>query len=383
MKRLSELAETAGNARPNRQTLLSRKLSRKSSSLENLEQRLVLSAFTPQLGDFGVESHNLREIIQQVNSNGEDDIILDAHLTALANRPKLKLILAPRHPKRAGDIARKIASHGLTCARRSAGDDPTDAQVYLADTFGEMHLWYQLAGVTFVAGSLTDRGGHTPYEPAAFGSAILYGPDTGNFRAAYDRLSQGHGAICTPDAEAIANALTQAALERSLDEAGPIEDFESFAGHGIAATIDGTRYWLGEATWVIEKVGEDAIEEERLAALNAAVLEAHLAEHAGLRVRPELALDIHNGPVIALVVETGCRYHAPLAFPDDVEVALKVARIGTSSVTWMAALFGAPAGEGATAAADAHFTHVLVARDNRRPTPWPDPMRDALVAAMG
>ena len=46
-----------------------------------------------------------------------------------------------------------------------------------------MHLWYQLAGVTFVAGSLTDRGGHTPYEPAAFGSAILYGPDTGNFRA--------------------------------------------------------------------------------------------------------------------------------------------------------------------------------------------------------
>lgn len=94
-------------------------------------------------------------------------------------------------------------------------------------------------------------------------------------------------------------------------------------------------------------------------------------------------LDIHNGPVIALVVETGCRYHAPLAFPDDVEVALKVARIGTSSVTWMAALFGAPAGDGTTAAADAHFTHVLVARDNRRPTPWPDPMRDALVAAMG
>ena len=94
-------------------------------------------------------------------------------------------------------------------------------------------------------------------------------------------------------------------------------------------------------------------------------------------------LDIHSGPVIALVVETGCRYHAPLAFPDDVEVALKVARIGKSSVTWMAALFGAPADADASAAADAHFTHVLVARENRRPTPWPDAMRDALVAAMG
>jgi Cu+-exporting ATPase len=81
----------------------------------------------------------------------------------------------------------------------------------------------------------------------------------------------------------IANALTQAALERSLDEAGPIEDFESFAGHGIAATIDGTRYWLGEATWVIEKVGEDAIEEERLAALNAAEASAHTSIALGVQ----------------------------------------------------------------------------------------------------
>ncbi|ORE91926.1 acyl-CoA thioesterase [Acuticoccus yangtzensis] len=94
-------------------------------------------------------------------------------------------------------------------------------------------------------------------------------------------------------------------------------------------------------------------------------------------------IDIHAGPVIALVVETGCRYHAPLSFPQDVVVALKVARIGTSSVTWHAGLFEAPAGPGATAAAEAHFTHVLVARDTRRPEPWPDQMRDALASAMG
>ena len=94
-------------------------------------------------------------------------------------------------------------------------------------------------------------------------------------------------------------------------------------------------------------------------------------------------LDIHAGPVIALVVETGCRYHAPLSFPQELEVGLKVARIGTSSVTWMAALFVAPADAADTAAADAHFTHVLVDRDSRRPTPWPDAMRDALVSAMG
>lgn len=94
-------------------------------------------------------------------------------------------------------------------------------------------------------------------------------------------------------------------------------------------------------------------------------------------------IDIHAGPLIALVVETGCRYHQPLAFPHDVEVALKVARLGTSSVTWHAGLFEAPAHDGATAAAEAHFTHVLVARDTRRPEPWPDAMRDVLTRAMG
>ena len=138
---------------------------------------------------------------------GEDDILLTAHKTALVQRPALKLILAPRHPRRADDVARRIEAHGLTGARRSSGDDPASAQVYLADTLGEMHLWYALAGVTFVAGSLTDRGGHTPYEPAAFTSAILHGPDTGNFRAAYERLAESNAALCTPDAAAIADAL--------------------------------------------------------------------------------------------------------------------------------------------------------------------------------
>jgi acyl-CoA thioester hydrolase len=94
-------------------------------------------------------------------------------------------------------------------------------------------------------------------------------------------------------------------------------------------------------------------------------------------------VDIFGGPLIALVVETGCRYHAPLAFPQDIEVALKVARIGTTSVTWHVGLFAAPAAPQASSAADAHFTHVLVDRQSRRPTPWPDGMRDALASALG
>ncbi|UOM33228.1 thioesterase family protein [Acuticoccus sp. I52.16.1] len=94
-------------------------------------------------------------------------------------------------------------------------------------------------------------------------------------------------------------------------------------------------------------------------------------------------IDIHSGPVIALVVETGCRYHAPIAFPQDVVVALKVVRLGNSSVTWHAGLFESPASPGDTAAAEAHFTHVLVDREQRRPIAWPDQLRNALTSAMG
>jgi Ca2+-binding RTX toxin-like protein len=75
MRRLSELADSAGSTCRGARPIRSGRISRRNSTLEKLEQRLVLSAFTPQLGDFGVESHNLREAVQQANSNGEDDII--------------------------------------------------------------------------------------------------------------------------------------------------------------------------------------------------------------------------------------------------------------------------------------------------------------------
>jgi len=92
-------------------------------------------------------------------------------------------------------------------------------------------------------------------------------------------------------------------------------------------------------------------------------------------------LDFHAGPTIALVVETGLRYHAPLAYPQEIEVALAVERLGRTSVTWRVGLFAAPAGEEEPCAAEGHFVHVCVDRESRRPVPWPAPMRAALEAA--
>ena len=91
----------------------------------------------------------------------------------------------------------------------------------------------------------------------------------------------------------------------------------------------------------------------------------------------EAGLDIHAGAVIGLVVETGCTYFAPLAYPETVESGVRVARLGNSSVIYDIGLF--KPGEDQPAA-QGRFVHVYVDRDTRRPVPLPDAMRAALEA---
>ena len=86
-------------------------------------------------------------------------------------------------------------------------------------------------------------------------------------------------------------------------------------------------------------------------------------------------LDIERSPVIGLVVETGCKYFAAIAFPDEIEAGLRVAKIGNSSVRYEIALFRQG---GMEAVAQGHFVHVYVDRAGRRPVPLPEPLRDAL-----
>jgi acyl-CoA thioester hydrolase len=86
-------------------------------------------------------------------------------------------------------------------------------------------------------------------------------------------------------------------------------------------------------------------------------------------------LDIHGGEVIGLVIETHCNYFAPLAFPKNVEAAIRVAHIGRSSVRYEIGLF--EVGE-ASSAATGHFVHVYVDRDTRRPVALPEDFVQAL-----
>ncbi|MDQ4128562.1 MAG: acyl-CoA thioesterase [Actinomycetota bacterium] len=86
-------------------------------------------------------------------------------------------------------------------------------------------------------------------------------------------------------------------------------------------------------------------------------------------------LDIEKSPVIGLVVETQCRYFAPITFPDEVHAGLRVARLGRSSVRYEIGLFK---NDSDSAAAQGHFVHVYVEREGRKATALPQEMRAAL-----
>ena len=122
---------------------------------------------------------------------GEDAAIVDA----FAASGFQLLILAPRHPARGDAIAALLARRGLSFQRRSTGGNPGGARVLLADTMGEMETWYARCGSCLIGGTLADKGGHTPWEPARHGCALLHGPSVWNFAAPFAALDAAGAAI--------------------------------------------------------------------------------------------------------------------------------------------------------------------------------------------
>lgn len=159
-----------------------------------------------------------RTVLAASTHAGEEALVIAGFCAARARQPGLRLILAIRHPARSDEVAALLAAAGLAFRTRSKGEAPAgDAPVYLADTLGEMPLWYTLAGACFVGGSLVDKGGHTPFEPAQFGCAILHGPHLRNFAEAYAALDAADGAIAVATAEDLGQALTTLDARRRED----------------------------------------------------------------------------------------------------------------------------------------------------------------------
>ncbi|BES69919.1 lipid IV(A) 3-deoxy-D-manno-octulosonic acid transferase [Marinobacter nanhaiticus D15-8W] len=140
---------------------------------------------------------------------GEDQQILDAHSDILQKHPDALLILVPRHPERFDDVAALVRQQGLSMLRRSADKASDASQVYLGDTMGELMMLYGVADLAFVGGSLIERGGHNPLEPAAWAMPVATGPHVFNFADIYERLDRGGGVVKALDASTLAAAVNQ------------------------------------------------------------------------------------------------------------------------------------------------------------------------------
>jgi len=126
---------------------------------------------------------------------GEEAQILAAHRQILASHPSALLIIVPRHPERFESVAEKVLQQSFSLARRSRGDGLVGAEVYLGDTMGELMMLYGASDAAFVGGSLIERGGHNPLEPAGWGIPVISGPNVFNFETIYQRLVDDRGVV--------------------------------------------------------------------------------------------------------------------------------------------------------------------------------------------
>jgi 3-deoxy-D-manno-octulosonic-acid transferase len=126
---------------------------------------------------------------------GEEDILLEAHRALAGFFPSLLSVIVPRHPGRGEAIARTIAASGLHVALRSREELPTaTTDIYVADTMGELGLFYRLAPIVFMGGSLVPHGGQNPIEAVKLGASIVHGPHVFNFTDVYEALDSAGGA---------------------------------------------------------------------------------------------------------------------------------------------------------------------------------------------
>jgi len=160
---------------------------------------------------------------------GEEEIVARVHRQVGANHPGLLTIIVPRHPARGDAIHAMLTARGLYVAQRRRGEPITDqTDVYLADTMGELGLFYSLAGIAFIGGSLVAKGGHNPFEAARLDCAVLYGPDTRNCTRMAAELAAAGAAETVSDTDGLARAVA------ALLGDGPLRAERSTAAKRVA-----------------------------------------------------------------------------------------------------------------------------------------------------
>ncbi|MDQ0391590.1 3-deoxy-D-manno-octulosonic acid transferase [Labrys monachus] len=162
---------------------------------------------------------------------GEEALAGAVHEKLKGRFPGLLTIIVPRHPDRGAAIAADLSARGLACLRRSEGRLPEDGtDIYIADTVGELGLFYRLARIVFVGKSLVGRGGQNPVEPAKLGASVLHGPFVHNFVEAYGAFDAMGGAITVRDGEELT-----AAVGRLLADPGAVARLAEAGAQAVAS----------------------------------------------------------------------------------------------------------------------------------------------------
>ena len=144
----------------------------------------------------------------------EEALMIKAHQQLLKTHPDALLILVPRHADRFGEVAELLASNAqqLSWQQRSQNQDsPPDGSIYLADTMGELLLWFAVSNAAFIGGSMVNFGGHNILEPAALAKPVLSGPHYQNLTSLYDSFIADQGLQVCATPEALAQTLSQLA----------------------------------------------------------------------------------------------------------------------------------------------------------------------------
>lgn len=165
-----------------------------------------------------------------------------ATFRALSSRfPQLRLVLVPRHPDRFPAVARLLEQSGLPWQLRSELQNPTKhspaqtPRILLVDAVGELGAWWGTAHIAFVGGSLGKRGGQNMIEPAAYGAAVSFGPNTRNFRDVVAQLLSAEAAVVVGDGDELT-----AWVGRCLEDRGYAESLGRRAQALVAAQLGAT-----------------------------------------------------------------------------------------------------------------------------------------------
>jgi len=151
---------------------------------------------------------------------GEEETVLSAYQRLLTKGREFFLVLAPRHPERAGQVAEILGSFGFKFTLRSSLEQREEefrpGEVLLVDTVGELMGLYSISDLVFIGGSFAQTGGHNILEPASLGVPVLFGPHMHNFRESAALLLACGGGYQAKDGEELTTLIT-----RLLDD--PVE----------------------------------------------------------------------------------------------------------------------------------------------------------------